>query len=149
MRVLSAEGSATLGDCGDPRDPGGIEGRRASAVLVQEGQTVKKGDVLVRFDVAELIAQRDQLRGKVAEAEAQAARLQSGYRPEEIQQAEANTRRERASLQDLRQGARPEEIAQARADYDAAKADAANAEANFARLEKLFRLERYLGPGAG
>jgi multidrug resistance efflux pump len=113
-------------------------GGRVTEVLVEEGQIVKKGAPLIRFDIAELLAQRDQLRGRVAEAEAQVSRLRVGYRPEEIQQAEAATRRELASLQELQHGARPEEIAQAQADYEAAKADASNAEANFVRLAKLY-----------
>lgn len=112
-------------------------GGRVRAVLVEEGQLVRKGAPLVRFDVDELLAQREQLRGRVAEAEAQTARLQAGYRPEEIQQAEAATRRELASLQQLQHGPRPEEIAQAVADYEAAKADASNAASVFARVDKL------------
>src|SRR4051812_41971140 len=112
-------------------------GGRVTEVLVEEGQQVHKGMPLIRFGVDELLAQRDQLRGRVAEAAAQAARLQAGYRPEEIQQAEAATKRELASLQELQHGSRPQEIAQAQADYEAAKADTANAVATLARLEKL------------
>ena len=112
-------------------------GGRVLAVLVEEGQLVKKDAPLVRFDINELLAQREQQRGRVAEAEAQAARMQAGYRLEEIQQAEAATRRELASLQQAQHGARPEEIAQAEADHEAAKADAANAAAVFARVDKL------------
>jgi HlyD family secretion protein len=112
-------------------------GGRVTAVLVEEGQIAKKGATLVRFDVDELLAQRNQLRGRVAEAAAQAAKLQAGFRPEEIQQAEAASRRELAVLQELQHGARPEEISQAQAEYEAAKADASNAEANYLRLEKL------------
>ena len=114
-------------------------GGRVRDVLVEEGQLVKKGSPLVRFEVDELLAQRDQLRGRVAEAEAQTARLQAGYRPEEIQQAEAATSRELASLQEAQHGPRPEEIAQASADYDAAKADAANTASVFARVDNLYK----------
>ncbi len=114
-------------------------GGRVRAVLVEEGQLVRSGAPLVRFDVDELLAQRDQLRGRVAEAEAQTARLQAGYRPEELQQAEAATRRELASLQEAQHGPRPEEIGQALADYDAAKADAINAASVFARVDSLFK----------
>ncbi len=112
-------------------------GGRVTQVLVDEGQAVKKGAPLVRFDVSELMAQRDQLRARIAEAEAQLAKLQAGYRPEEIHQAEAATRRELAMLQQAQRGPRPQELAQAQADYEAAKADAANTEANFKRLGKL------------
>jgi multidrug resistance efflux pump len=112
-------------------------GGRVTEVLVEEGQLVKKDAPLVRFDVDELMAQRDQLKGRVAEAQAQMSKLEAGYRPEEIQQADATTQRELAALQQLREGPRTQEIAQAEADYAAAKADAANAEVSFQRLAKL------------
>jgi membrane fusion protein PltH len=74
---------------------------RISAVLVQEGDRVKKGEVLARLDTSRLEPQ-------VAQAEAQAAA-------------------QRQVVARLRNGSRPEEIAQARANVEAAQADADNA----------------------
>jgi HlyD family secretion protein len=76
---------------------------RIAAVLVQEGDRVKQGQVLARLDTARLEPQ-------LAEAEAQAAaqlqvvkRLRSGSRPEEIAQARANLQSAQADLANARQ----------------------------------------------
>jgi HlyD family secretion protein len=76
---------------------------RIAAVLVQEGDRVKQGQLLARLDTARLTPQ-------VAQAEAQAAaqlqvvkRLRSGSRPEEIAQARANLQAAQADLANARQ----------------------------------------------
>ena len=82
---------------------------RIAAVLVQEGERVRKGQVLARLDTRRLEPQ-------VAQAEAQAAA-------------------QRQVVQRLRSGSRPEEIAQARANVDSAKADAVNARQQYERIK--------------
>jgi HlyD family secretion protein len=89
---------------------------RIAAVLVQEGDPVRRGQVLARLDTS-------RLEPRVAQAEAQAAA-----------QRQVVTR--------LRNGSRPEEIAQARANVQSAKADAANARRQFERLKRLFEGSR-------
>ena len=84
---------------------------RISAVLVQEGDHVKQGQLLARLDTSRLAPQ-------VAKAEADLAAQQQ-------------------VVDRLHHGNRPEEIAQARANVDAAAADAGNARAQFARLRTL------------
>jgi HlyD family secretion protein len=84
---------------------------RIAAVLVQEGDRVRPGQVLARLDTSRLEPQ-------VAQAVAQAAA-------------------QRQVVKRLRNGSRPEEIAQARANVDAAKADATRARQEMARLETL------------
>jgi HlyD family secretion protein len=84
---------------------------RIAAVLVQEGDSVRKGDVLARLDTSRLEPQ-------VAQATAQAAA-------------------QRQIVERLRHGSRPEEIAQARANVEAAKADAANAQRVYDRDKTL------------
>lgn len=74
---------------------------RIAAVLVQEGDRVKRGEVLARLDDRRLEPQ-------VAEAEASAAA-------------------QREVVARLRNGSRPEEIAQAWANVESSAADAANA----------------------
>jgi HlyD family secretion protein len=76
---------------------------RIAAVLVQEGDRVKQGQLLARLDTARLEPQ-------LAQAEAQAAaqlqivkRLRSGSRPEEIAQARANLQAAQADLANARQ----------------------------------------------
>lgn len=85
---------------------------RIAAVLVQEGDHVKKGQVLARLDTSRLQPQ-------LAVAEAQAAA-------------------QKAVLARLQNGSRPQEIAQARANLDSAKADAENANLLYTRLKGLF-----------
>jgi len=93
---------------------------RIAEVLVQEGDHVRRGQVLARLDTRRLEPQ-------VAQAEAQAAA-------------------QRQIVERLRHGSRPEEIAQARANVESAKADAANARRQYERLKPL--LDRSVGGGA-
>jgi HlyD family secretion protein len=119
---------------------------RIAEVLVQEGDHVRRGQVLARLDTQRLEPQ-------VAQAEAQAAaqrqivaRLRHGSRPEEIAQAEAQVAAQRQIVERLRHGSRPEEIAQAQANLESAKADATNARRQYERLKPL--LDRAVGRGA-
>ncbi|HWA94756.1 MAG TPA: efflux RND transporter periplasmic adaptor subunit [Terracidiphilus sp.] len=112
-------------------------GGRVIAVPVEEGQRVKAGQVLVRFESDELTAQRQEAAAKVTAAEAELDRLLRGNRPEEIAEAEAAAAAQKATLEAAVHGPRPQELAQAKADYDAAKADAANAESYYKRMAEL------------
>jgi HlyD family secretion protein len=82
---------------------------RIDDVLVQEGERVRKGQVLARLDTRRLEPQ--------------------------VAQAEAQTAAQRQVVQRLRSGSRPEEIAQARANVDSARADAANARQQYERIK--------------
>jgi HlyD family secretion protein len=82
---------------------------RVAAVLVQEGDRVRQGQLVARLDTRRLEPQ-------VAQAEAQAAA-------------------QRQVVQRLRSGSRPEEIAQARANVASAKADAENARQQYERIK--------------
>ena len=84
---------------------------RIAAVLVQEGDRVRRGQVLARLDTSRLEPQ-------LAQAEAQAA-------------AQCQV------VQRLHNGSRPEEISQAQANVDSAKADATRARQEMGRLDKL------------
>jgi len=84
---------------------------RIAAVLVQEGDHVRQGQLLARLDTSRLAPQ-------MAKAEADAAAQQQ-------------------VVERLHHGNRPEEIDQARANMQAAAADAANARAQFERLRAL------------
>jgi HlyD family secretion protein len=82
---------------------------RIAAVVVQEGDRVRQGQLLARLDTS-------RLEPRVAQAAAQAAAQQQ-------------------VLQRLRNGSRPEEIAQARANVESAKADAVNARQQYERIK--------------
>lgn len=82
---------------------------RIIAVLVQEGDRVRQGQLLARLDTSRLEPQ-------VAQAEAQVAA-------------------QRQVVERLRAGSRPEEIAQARANVESARADAVNARQQYERVK--------------
>lgn len=87
---------------------------RIAAVLVQEGDRVRKGQILARLDTSRLEPQ--------------------------LAQVEAQVVAQRFVVQRLRNGSRPEEIAQARANVEAAKADALNARLQYERLKSAAEL---------
>ena len=64
-------------------------GGRVTEVGVEEGQVVKAGATLVRFECDELKAQRAQAGRRSQQAQADLDRMLRGNRPEEIEQAEA------------------------------------------------------------
>ena len=112
-------------------------GGRVTEVGVEEGQVVKSGTVLVRFECDELQAQRAQAGALLQQAQAALDRMLRGNRPEEVDQAEATARAMQAAFESARNGPRRQEIDQAQAEYRAATADAANAGAFYGRMEKL------------
>jgi HlyD family secretion protein len=112
-------------------------GGRVTEAAVEEGQLVKAGSVLVRFECDELTAQRAQAAAALEQAQADLDKMVRGNRPEEIVQAEATARAQKAALEEARNGPRRQEIEQAKADYKAAAADATNAEVFYGRMEKL------------
>ncbi len=57
-----------------------------SEILVDEGQTVKRGDVIARIDDRALKAERLKVIAEIEKIEAELATLRKGRRPEEIQQ---------------------------------------------------------------
>lgn len=114
-------------------------GGRVTQVLVEEGQAVKAGAMLVNFEANDVKAQRAQAQAQLQQAQADYHRLLGGNRPEEIAQAQANAQMQRAMLDEAQNGPRTQELMQAEADYAAAKSDAANAQINFQRMDTLVR----------
>ncbi len=112
-------------------------GGRVTGVAVDEGEQVKAGALLVRFESNDLSVQRQQASAEVDEQRVNLLKLTRGNRPEEIQEADANAGALHAELDAARNGPRAQDIAQAGADYEATQADADNAQANFERMQKL------------
>ncbi len=112
-------------------------GGRVTEVAVEEGQQVKAGALLVRFEANDLAAQKQQAEAEVAQQRATLEKLERGNRPEEIEQAEAQAKAMQAAMDEARNGPRAQDIAQAEADYEAAKADALNAQATYERMQRL------------
>ena len=84
---------------------------RIAQVLVQEGDHVKRGQVLARLETVRLQPQ--------------------------LAKADADVATQQQVVNRLHHGNRPEEIEQARANVDAAEADAVNARAQYERLRAL------------
>jgi HlyD family secretion protein len=64
-------------------------GGRVAAVFVREGELVKAGQELVRFEAPELEAQRDQLQARLKSAEADFKKARDGPRLEDKDEARA------------------------------------------------------------
>jgi multidrug resistance efflux pump len=124
-------------ECHDIRIGSKIGGRIAE-VLVDEGRQVDVGQVILRFEVYDLEARRNQAQAAVKQAEANLHKLRRGFRKEEIDQARAAAETARAQLEMLRNGPRPQEIDQARADVAATEADSQNALLSYHRIVALF-----------
>lgn len=89
------------------------DSQRVVNVFVQEGDRVRKGQVLARLDTSRITPQLDQ-----AEAQADA---------------------QSAVVQRLRNGSRPQEVAQARANLALAQADAGQARSSYMRIKTVFQ----------
>lgn len=132
-------------------------GGRITDILVHEGDTVKKGQVIARLQSSELEAKVAQAnaavalaRGKMAEAQgakaaAQAKKeqaaagvtLTAGSVEQQIAQAKAAVAAAQAKVDGLHNGARPEEKKQAEIQYQAAKEVYGIAEQNLNRMNAL------------
>jgi multidrug resistance efflux pump len=108
---------------------GSREGGRVAEVRVHEGDSVKRGDLLLRFDAPELAARVQQAEGGLALARATLAKLEAGSRPEEIAEARA------AAGTDA--GFRAAEVAQGRAELARVRAELVNAALKLERARKL------------
>ena len=88
--------------------PGRVETR-----LVDEGQTVTKGQTMALLDSRELSQEVSRNKAEVEAARAALSKLQAGSRPQEIAEARAAASQAQARLQELENGSRPQEIAAA------------------------------------
>lgn len=114
-------------------------GGRVESVQVEEGALVSAGRPLVIFETPELQAQRDQMKAKLAAAQAELNRLLAGARVEEKKAAQAAADAARARFDLLKQGFRIEEKTQAASDLKFAEADLKLAEEEFQRVYGLYR----------
>jgi HlyD family secretion protein len=110
---------------------------RIAAVLVREGQGVKQGESLIRFESYDLDAKRSDAVAAVAQAEANLHKAENWFRPEEVAAAKAQAEAAWMNLELARNGPRKQEIDAARADLEAANADYQVSKATLARVEKL------------
>jgi HlyD family secretion protein len=114
---------------------------RIVAVLVDQGDVVEVGQVLVRLDEAQLRADVQRSEAAVRAAEAQLRDLLAGSRPEEIAEARANLARAEAQLNDLLAGSRAPEIEELQQRVQSASATRVLAERELKRIEQLHARE--------
>ncbi len=132
-------------------------GGRIAEILVDEGDEVEKGQVLVRLDDALLQAQRGEALAAVAAAEANLARVRAGARPEEIAaaraalaQAEAQRDEALRALEHARQALEdPQDlnlqIAQAETEVSLAEQEVERAQADLEEVELKYNVFRDQG----
>ncbi len=73
---------------------------RIKAILVEEGEIVRRGQLLVQMQDDELRAQLAQAQARVEEANARLAEVEAGPRPQELEAARARVREVAAVLQE-------------------------------------------------
>ena len=128
-------------------------GGRVAEVLVREGDIAEPGQLLVKFSVPEIEAQKKQQEGRLAAAEATLLKAKNGSRPEEIRQAQSDLESNEADYRQAQEDfARVELLFKAstltRADYDIARANrdrfkgrVASARAHFELMQIGSRVE--------
>ncbi len=117
-----------------PQSSGVIE-----ALRVEEGDRVSQGQVIALMDDDNLQGELLQIRGQLAQQQANLDKLVAGSRPEEIARAEAQLVEAEAQLAELRSGSRSQEIAQAEARLQQSEATLEQREAALQRYEALYQ----------
>lgn len=133
-RLVAAEGRVVTYPGGEVV-VGTERGGRLARVLVEESQSVRKGDLLVEIDGAEIAAALNEARARVREAEAEVRLAEST-----LARREGLQREQVISVQDLDQ---------ARRDLDTALARRETARASVARYEAQLRQTRIVAPISG
>jgi multidrug resistance efflux pump len=95
--------------------------------------------VLVRLESSEADASVTAAAARLAQAQATLTKLETGARPEEIQQAEAAAMRAEEQYRMVKKGLRTQEVKAAEDGANAARAQRDQARAEFARIEKLYQ----------
>ncbi|BAZ83898.1 efflux RND transporter periplasmic adaptor subunit [Dolichospermum compactum] len=115
-----------------PKSPGLL-----AALNVEQGDTVKEGQIIARMDNSEIKMRILQYKANLDQAKAQLADSQAGSRPEEIAQAKARVEQAQAQLAIIRDGNRLQEIQQAQAQVDSAKASVTLTQSRVKRYQDL------------
>lgn len=131
---------------------------RIVEILAEEGDWVKKGQVLARLDNEELNLQIRKLNAEIASQKSKVDKLHNGTRPEKISQAEENTRQAKAAAehaagvyqrkQDIFSsiaGISKQELDDARHDFEAKSAALSAAEAVLQEAKSGPRKEDIIG----
>jgi HlyD family secretion protein len=112
---------------------------------VDEGDNVKKGQILARLDRDQLVAQRAHDAAALVAAETQVAQAETAIQWEkanmaaDIEQKRADLSSNESRLLELKNGSRPQEIQDSKAAVDSAQAEWDRAKRDWDRAETLFK----------
>jgi HlyD family secretion protein len=112
---------------------------------VDEGDTVKRGQLVARLDQDQLIAQRDREAAALESAHALLAQAETAlaWQKEnlsaDLAQRKAELNSYQARLQELKNGSRPQEIQEAKAAVDSAQAENDRAKRDWDRAQTLYK----------
>jgi len=112
---------------------------------VDEGDTVKKGQVIARLDRDQLVAQREREVAGLQSAESQLAQAKTALEWEkdtlaaDIEQRTADVASNEARLSELKNGARPQEKLDSQAAVDAAQSEVERSRKDWDRAQVLHR----------
>jgi HlyD family secretion protein len=110
---------------------------------VDEGDPVKKGQIIARLDRDQLMAQQERETAGLKSSEFQLAQAQTGLEWQkatlaaDIEQKRADLAAAQARLAELKNGSRPQEKSDAHAAVDAAAAEALRAQKDYERAQTL------------
>ena len=112
---------------------------------VDEGDAVKKGQVVARLDRDQLLAQRDRQAADLASAEEQLAQAETSLEWEranlagDVEQRNADLASNQSRLLELNNGSRPQEIQESRAAVEAAQSELDRAKRDWNRAQTLYK----------
>lgn len=112
-------------------------GGRVHRVLVEEGQSVSAGELMVELEPYDLMERLAEAEAVLNQQNALYELRKSGYRSEEVAQAEARVDQFAARLEELKNGPRPQEIKAAEADLEFAQAELVLAQEVYDRTKRL------------
>ncbi|AJQ26605.1 HlyD family secretion protein [Pelosinus fermentans] len=107
-------------------------------IYKEEGQQVKKGDLLAHIDSTAKELEIIQMRIKIGVKEVKLKQLKAGTRYEQIQEAEAAAKVAKYKLDEEMQGARPEELERAALIMSSAQAEYEYYKDNYKKLKYLY-----------
>ena len=112
---------------------------------VDEGDMVKKGQIVARLDRDQLIAQKEREAAGLASAEAQLAQAETSLEWQkqtlaaDIEQKKADLSSSEARLSELENGSRPQEKLDAKASVDAARSEVERSKRDWDRAQTLYK----------
>lgn len=112
---------------------------------VDEGDMVKKGQIVARLDRDQLVAQREREAAGLASAEAQLAQAQTALEWQkqtlagDVEQKKGDLGSSEAKLSELENGSRPQEKLDARAAVDSARSEVERSKRDWDRAQTLYK----------